>query len=140
MKLVSYRYVVAPTISFSAREIRRLIELSAGHYDRRCKAAGVPGGFLYAMRSQWAILHEEDPMAVNLGKLDEATVDVVVTAYDLDTLQKIAEAENNYALNLGLPILGELGLAIARIFDQVREENKRINSDDAHAGRRRVEP
>lgn len=51
MNVIEYRYEVIVRVLFTQGEINHLIELSLAHYDRKCKAAGSQGGFLYGYRN-----------------------------------------------------------------------------------------
>lgn len=47
-----FSYEVRIQIEFSTEELKRLMKLSAEHYDSHCRAAGAVGGFLYGLDVQ----------------------------------------------------------------------------------------
>lgn len=85
MKLTGFDYDVITLVTMSGHEVIRLMGLADGHYDRKCKAAGEQGGFLYGFMNNWSL---GDQMSLD----DE--IELSITGHELGTLGKISEQES----------------------------------------------
>ena len=118
MKHTTFAYEISTYVELTGDEIKRLCELSASHYDGLCRSASKVGGFLYGITNQYKWAQDEEPTG---------TVEVRLTWDQLDTLAKIAEGENRYALVGGTPIFGDLGRQIHEIMVAITAQRIRLN-------------
>lgn len=142
MKRASFDYKVLAMISITGTELGRLIALSRLHYDGKCRAAGMQGGFLYGMCNQWAChvasiikgipIRWECPASLDedlkQGIPDEQkrmSVEVTLTWSELDLLAKIGEGEEFYCQNGKTPMM--LTMQFQGIMRECVEEYTRIN-------------
>jgi hypothetical protein len=125
MKIKSFTYEVRGEVAFTGQELMALQELSARHYDGVCKAAGKVGGFLYGFINQWGLLTDQfDVEEPDLSKEAEITCKF----RDLDTLAKIAEAENLYRMIGNMPVKGNFGLQLSQMLRAMNNESRKVNN------------
>jgi hypothetical protein len=68
-----FAYSVSALVIFSRADVDGLMELSATHYDGKCKAAGKIGGFLYGIHNAVCVLpdaSEEFPRCLTWDNVD----------------------------------------------------------------------
>ena len=130
MKTNGFEYEVKANVVFTGEELDKLSQMSARHYDGRCKVAGQPGGFLYGFWNQFLVLTGQfDTEGVDMAKECE----IACTFQQLDILAKIAEQENGYIMMGNIPIRGDLGFQLSGILRGINEEYGRVNDDGQSA-------
>lgn len=106
MKRVEFVYRVMSEIEITRDEVDHLLELSASHYDHKCKSVGAVGGFLYGWSMSFVhSLEKETPVSASGDQLD--------------TLCKITEGFGADPL---------IAKKLRDLFDDVRQETHRINN------------
>ena len=83
MKLTGFDYDVIALVTMSGHEVLHLMGLADRHYDRKCKAAGEQGGFLYGFMNHWSLGDQS---------LDDE-IELSMTGHELGTLGKISETD-----------------------------------------------
>jgi|CXWL01.1.fsa_nt_gi hypothetical protein len=131
MKRTTFVYEISVYVELTGHEIMRLCELSGRHYDGVCQFASKQGGFLYGIKNQFGFTQNERAIGGYKvipdaeWRLDDS-VEVHMSWRQLDTLAKIAEGENRYALAGGVPIPGDLGKKIREVTDSIAAQRKRL--------------
>lgn len=130
MKRTTFAYEISVYVELTGYEILRLCELSERHYDGVCKAASRVGGFLYGIKNQFSFTQNEKAGGKIIPEKDwslDDFVEVHMVWRQLDTLAKIAEGENRFAMVGGVPIPGDLGKKIREVMDSITAQRKRLN-------------
>lgn len=102
MEQIGFDYVVNARVRLDGHEIHRLGKLAMRHYDSKCRASAMLGGFLYGIAIQWLMQIDEkledshyafalfdSAPDITLDRVEE----FVVTPYQLGILGKIGENE-----------------------------------------------
>lgn len=100
MERKGFIYNVSANVEMTGADLNVLLKVSKHHYDGKCKDASARGGFLYGWANRFFFQHEPD--AVNaapdtenglklLWRCRSQTVEVEVSARELDTMAKIME-------------------------------------------------
>lgn len=104
-----FAYSVSALVIFSRADVDGLMELSASHYDGKCKGAGKLGGFLYGIHNAVCVLpdaSEEFPRRLSWD--------------NVDTLCKILEQART-------PEMAELYLEMRKLLSSMSDEQRRMN-------------
>jgi len=104
-----FNYDVSALVIFTRADVDSLMELSASHYDGKCKAAGKVGGFLYGIHNAVCVLpdaSEEFPRRLSWD--------------NVDTLCKILEQSRTDEQ-------AELYLAMRAMLSEMSDEQRRMN-------------
>ena len=129
MKQTTFSYEISTYVELTGHEILRLCELSESHYDGVCQSASKQGGFLYGIKNQFGFGQNEKANYKHVPQTEwslDDSVEVHLVWRQLDTLAKIAEGENRFAMAGGVPILGDLGRQIHEIMKAISAEWKRL--------------
>lgn len=86
MKHTGFDYEVSVMVTMTGNEVTHLMGLASRHYDRKCRAAGEQGGFLYGFMNHWSL---GEDMTLN----DE--IELSMTGHELGTLGKICETDRS---------------------------------------------
>lgn len=105
-----FAYAVSAQVIFSRAEVASLLELSASHYDGKCKAAGKLGGFLYGINN-----------AVSFQPDGSEEIPRLVSWDNVDTLCKILEQART-------PEQADLYVAMRKLLSSMSDESRRLNS------------
>lgn len=77
MKVDEFSYEVSAEVLFTPEEVRNMMKCSAEHYDYKCKAAGVVGGFVYGLNNRFVVFLEEDGARDTPANLTHREVDLL---------------------------------------------------------------
>ena len=124
----AFYYRVEMTVRLSRSRHTRLMEMSAAHYDQRCRNLSQPGdkSFLYG----WQFSFD--------GTGPDEVVEVQTTWQELDLLCKVTEQVETESKLVGLGLLRpgsearmsvdvELYWWVRQLFREIRDETHRVN-------------
>lgn len=139
MELKKFEYEVRAAVSFTGKEIKDLRTWSLNHYDGHCRQVSV-NGFLNALNNYWVWEHNPANPLIGPVQIDDAdpalqkSVEIVLSGRDLDTLMKIAEAENAYRLVGGTPLLASYGHRLRKIYQEMIGEHNDLAANRGGRG------
>lgn len=126
-----YRFEAKAVIQFAGDELRQLQALSQQHYDARCRAAGLCGGFLYGWVNMYRFEeHGRDKLGLEDAWPGFVTIECAFS--QLDVVAKIAEAENGHLCFGGVPVAGRLGAQLRAIMREIITRTVEVNGDPAY--------
>lgn len=121
-----FLYTVQVRVKLAAAVVERLSELSAAHYDGRCKALSERGGMVYGWMTR--VRAEREFRDADRGYRpppDTVEIEVVLGFGELDTLCKVLEGEA-YMKTAG----AEYGPVFRELLSRVKAEQARVGLED----------